>query len=290
MARACGNRGEGALFFFKLPKKSWGRWEGTTDGCMMGARSCGCTGRSVHHQTRMQLDFLSLGSELYVVIESHRASRVHIDVGGGALSSVSCHHHQKAGGGCPSFWVFLAKVVGGGGFRGAGRGTTSVHSDGKLRCDSTFCQGVGAVMIAFSSRIGYRVPPHDGGGVRCWSRHPLAPTLEGKRGRDFQFFRAKCLCHRSHRRQRRRVAVCSARFKHQMRLDFLSQGGFSHLSVESHRVYRAVPRHWGGALLVTSSSRSPLGTAGRSASFWFFCLAHGRGVLNWRRRGCTTFG
>ena len=82
----------------------------------MGARSCGCTGRSVHHQTRMQLDFLSLGSELYVVIESHRASRVHIDVGGGALSSVSCHHHQKAGGGCPSFWVFLAKVVGGGDF------------------------------------------------------------------------------------------------------------------------------------------------------------------------------
>ena len=218
--------GEPASFFFKWPKSLGG--DGTTDGCVMGARSCGCTGRSVHHQTQMQLDVLLVKTGLYVIVESHRASRVHLRRGrGGAVlpSPVICKRFWGRVG--PLFsWQKLSPGWGGD-FAAppvghAAGSTTRVHSSGKLRCDSTFYRG-GTARARVSNRIGVACHPTTVAGRIVWSRHLVAPLANGALFFGFLFWQN--VSSPLPPAATPRGAVSSGCVNTRMRLDFLSEGG-----------------------------------------------------------------
>ena len=178
LARACGNRGA-LLFFFKWSKSLGG--DGTTEGCVMGARSCGCTGRSVHHQTQMRLDVLLVKTGLYVIVESHRASRVHLRRGRGGAVLPSPVIYKRFGEGWGPLFSLAKAVTGGGDCGAAGGARRGVHYEGsfirKHRCDSTFYRG-GTARPRVSNRIWRSVPPHDGGGARCVVASSRRPPRE----------------------------------------------------------------------------------------------------------------
>ena len=173
-ARACGNREP--LPFFSRCAKLGGRVDGwVRDGCS----SCGCTGRLVQHQPQMRLDPLSVGTGMYVVVESHRVSRVHLRRGlGGRCPPLSCHLQNRFWGSVGPYFFSQKLSLVGGTSRRRRRACRGVHHEGsftlKHRCDSTFCRG-GTVRARVPSRIGVACHPTTVAGRVVWSRHPLAP-------------------------------------------------------------------------------------------------------------------
>ena len=128
-------------------------------------------------------------------------------------------------------------------------------------------------MTSLSGRIGSRVPPHDGRGVRCRLRHP-AP-LGGWRGGSvfgFGLFFLAMWSPRPPAAATRWGAVHSVLIETQMRLDFPSKRECSNTCIESHRASRTNARQEVSALLGGCVIPSTPRDGEERGGFWFLAF------------------
>ena len=161
----------GPLFFGKCCPRGGGGFAAPPVG-----HAAGCTMRVHSYGSPDATRLFIAGDCLSTCVESHWGSMPPHD--GGGAHCWSRHPLAPPRERCPLFllWLFLfGKMCCHRSCRRRRCGVLWARGVLKLRCDLTFHRER-AVMTPVSSRIRSRVPPHDGGEVRCWACHPLAPT------------------------------------------------------------------------------------------------------------------